>query len=181
MITGDLNSNLTPDHENDKGRKLLIILKNFDLKNAIKRPTRVTQTTRTTIDLAIVSDISKVKSSGVLDVSIADYKVVYAKLNLKRERSPPKILYVKNYKGLDKNAFKEDMRNAPWWIFSTFEDVDYVTYAWLTMYDGIVTEHIDKRKAKVRTNSLPWVDSCIRKLMNRKYKHSLNSAIRLTK
>ena len=109
MITGDLNSDLTPDHENNKGRKLSIILKNFDLKNAIKRSTRVTQTTRTTIDLVIVSDISKVKSSGVLDVSIGDQMVVYAKLNLKRKKSPLKILYVKNYKGLDKNAFKEDM------------------------------------------------------------------------
>ena len=38
------------------------------------------------------------------------------------------------------------------------------------MYDGIVTKHIKKRKAKIQTNSLPWVDSCIRKLMNRRYK-----------
>ena len=90
------------------------ILKNFDLKNAINRPTRVTQTTRKIIDLVIVSDISEVKSSGVLDVNTADHKVVYAKLNLKRKRSPPKILYIRNYKGLDKNAFKKDMRNAPW-------------------------------------------------------------------
>ncbi len=66
LITGDLNSDLTPDHENDKGTKLSIILKNFDLKNTIKRPTRVTQSTRTTIDLVIVSDTSKVKNSGVL-------------------------------------------------------------------------------------------------------------------
>ena len=130
LITGDLNSDLTPDHENDKGRKLSIILKNFDLKNAIKRPTRVTQTARTTIDLVIVGDISKIKNS---------------------------------YKGPDKNAFKEDIRNALWWVYSTFEDVDDVTYAWSTMFDGIVTEHIKKRKAKIRTNSLPWVDSCIRK------------------
>ena len=89
FITGDLNSDLTPDHENDKGRKLSIILKNFDLKNAIKRPTRVIHTIRMTIDLVTVSDISKIKNSGVLDVSIADHKLVYAKLNLKRKRSPP--------------------------------------------------------------------------------------------
>ena len=61
LITGDLNSDLTPDYENNKGRKFDCILKNFDLKNAIKRPTRVTQTTRTTIDL-IVSHLFKVKA-----------------------------------------------------------------------------------------------------------------------
>ena len=76
LITGDLNSDLIQDHENDKRRKLSIILKNFDLKNAIKRRTRVTQTTRATIELVIVSDISEIKNSGVLDASIADHKLV---------------------------------------------------------------------------------------------------------
>ena len=149
LITGDLHSALTPDHENDKGRKLSIILKNFDLKNAIKRPTRVEQTTRMTIDLVIVNDISKIKNSGVLDVSIADHKLVYVKLNPKQKRSPPKIMYVRNYKGLANNASKENMRNALWWVCSTFEDVDNVTYAWSTMYDRIVTQHIKERKAKI--------------------------------
>ena len=79
-------------------------------------------------------------------------------------------MYVKNYKGLDKNAFKEDIQNAPWWVCSISEDVDDVTYAGSTMYDGIVTEHIKKRKANIWTNSLPWVDSFILKLMNKRYK-----------
>ena len=35
LITGDLNSDLTPDYENNKGRKFDCILTNFDLKNAI--------------------------------------------------------------------------------------------------------------------------------------------------
>ena len=56
-----------------------------------------------------------------------------------------------------------------WWVCSTFEDVDDVTHAWSTMYDGIVTEYNNKRKAKIRTNALPWVDTCIRKLMNGRY------------
>ena len=72
------------------------------------------------------------------------------------------------------------MRNAPWWVCSTFEVADDVTYAWSTMYDGIMTEHIKKLKAKIRTDSLPWVDSCIRKLMNNGINFS-NSAMGLTK
>ena len=100
----------------------------------------------TTIDLVTVSDISKVNSSLVLDVGKADHNVVYAKLNLKWKRSPPKMLYAKNYKGLDQNTFKEDTRNGPWWICSTFENVDDVTYAWSTMYDGTMTEHINEQK-----------------------------------
>ena len=73
MITGDVNSDLSPEHNNGNGKKLSNILKHFDPVNAIKRPTRVTMTTKTTLDLVIVSDITKVKVSGVLDASIADH------------------------------------------------------------------------------------------------------------
>ena len=113
LITGDFNSDLSPDHNNGNGKKLSNILKHFDLVNAIKRPTRVTMTTKTTLDLVIVSDITKVKVSGVLDASIADHKLVYASLNLKRKRPPPQLATVRNYKNLDINAFKRDIRNAP--------------------------------------------------------------------
>ena len=38
------------------------------------------------------------------------------------------------------------------------------------MYDSIVEDHIKKRKAKIRSDSLPWIDSKIRKMMNCRYK-----------
>ena len=119
LITGDFNSDLSPEHNNGNGKKLSNILKHFDLVNAIKKPTRVTMTTKTTLDLVIVNDITKVKVSGVLDASIADHKLVYASLNLKK-RPPPQLTTVRNYKNLDINAFKRDIQNAPWWVCSTF-------------------------------------------------------------
>ncbi len=38
------------------------------------------------------------------------------------------------------------------------------------MYDNIVEDHIKERKAKIRSESLPWIDSKIRKMMNYRYK-----------
>ena len=38
------------------------------------------------------------------------------------------------------------------------------------MYKDIESYHIKKRKARVRSESLPWVDGNIRKLMNQRYK-----------
>ena len=127
-------------------------------------------TTKTTLDLVIVSDITKVKVSGVVDASIVDHELVYASLNLKRKRLPPQLATVRNYKNLDINAFKRDIRNAPWWVCSTFEETDDVTQAWSKMYDSIVEEHVKARKAKIRKDSLPWVDGQMRKLMNKRYK-----------
>ena len=66
--------------------------------------------------------------------------------------------------------FKHDLESAPWWVCSTFEDLDNITWAWNCMYDEIANNHITLRKAKVRKHSLPWMNSEIRKEMNKRYK-----------
>ena len=38
------------------------------------------------------------------------------------------------------------------------------------MYNEIANEHLEKRKAKVRIYSLPWINGEKRKLMNKQYK-----------
>ena len=65
---------------------------------------------------------------------------------------------------------KEEFDVAPWWICNTFEDVEDVTYAWETLYKNILNSFVKTRKAKIRSNSLPWMTSAMRKLMNRRYK-----------
>ena len=93
LILGDLNSDLMlygkPEEEKYLGRKLLKVLNNFNYKNIIKRPRRLTDSTKTIIDLIITSDTSKVLKSGVFDYSIADHKLIYAVLKLRRSKLPP--------------------------------------------------------------------------------------------
>ena len=50
-----------------------------------------------------------------------------------------------------------------------FEDIDDVANSWEVLYKGIIEEFITERKAKVRTNSLPWITTEIRKLPNKRY------------
>ena len=45
LIIGDLNSDLTQNGMNDKGRRLKSILNNYNLQNMIRDPIRVTGTT----------------------------------------------------------------------------------------------------------------------------------------
>ncbi|XP_065069735.1 uncharacterized protein LOC135694793 [Rhopilema esculentum] len=170
LIIGDLNSDLTPYGMNDKERRLKTILNNYNLKNMIKDPTSVTETTKTVLDLVIVNDASKLVTSGVQDICIADHKLVYVKYTLKRSKAKPKIITVKNYKLLDEEAFKNDIENAPWWVCSTFDDIDDMTWCWSKMYENVVEDHIKRRKANIRSDSLPWIESKIRKMMNYRYK-----------
>ena len=68
---------------------------------------------------------------------------------------------VHNFKNVLENPkdFKHDLESAPWWVCSTFEDLDDITWAWNCMYNVIANNHIPLRKAKVRKHSLPWMSS----------------------
>ena len=67
-----MNSDLTLDKVNGKGKRLASLLNNFSLKTVIKEATRVTENTCKVIDLLIFNDITKVKTNGVHDICIAD-------------------------------------------------------------------------------------------------------------
>ena len=173
-IAGDFNSDMLPRNQSEGGKylgkKLENILESFDLKNIIKRPTRVTDTTKTIIDLIFVSDTSQLQSSGVLDYKIADHEFVYAILKLRKKNTGPVIRTVKNYKTFNKELFRQDISNAPWWVCSTFEEIDDNTWTWDNMYKNVVKDHVSTRKAKIRQKSLPWIDGKIHKEMNKRYK-----------
>ena len=180
MIMGDLNSNLLnargcgntlqANNSTDHGRKLVSVLRKFGLVNVIKQPTRITETSSTLIDLSIVSNRKKVVISGVFDTGIADHRLIYTSLKLTKARVPPTIRSVIDWKNCDKEAFKEQVALAPWHACNVFEDSD--DNCWMTnvLYQDIKREFLSERKAKIRTNSLPWMNGDIRKIMNQRYK-----------
>ena len=102
VIVGDLNADVSNANStttsNPMGKKLLATLHSHRCKNVISNPTRVTQLTKSTIDLAIVNNPSKVSNSGVLDLSIADHKTIFVTYKMKTKSPGSLIKRVRNYK-----------------------------------------------------------------------------------
>ena len=169
VIAGDFNSDqLAP---NGNGAKFKRILQSYNFCNIIKAPTRTSAHSNTLIDLILTINTSKV-SKSVIDYCIADHKFIYVIYKLKIRNPKPFVKYVHNFKNVLENPkdFKQDLESAPWWVCSTFEDLDDITWAWNCMYNVIANSHIPLCKAKVRKHSLPWMNSEIRKEMNKRYK-----------
>ena len=53
---------------------------------------------------------------------------------------------------------------------SLFDDIDDCHFIWNSLYNDIIDHHLPSRKAKIRSKSLPWTDSSIRKGMNERFK-----------
>ena len=91
---------------------------------------------------------------------------------IKSRNPPPVIKQVKDLKGVKENPrpLQNDLENAPWWICSIFEDTDDVAWAWESLFKDVVDSHVPNRLVKVKQCSLPWMNSEIRKAMNKRYK-----------
>ena len=175
VIVGDFNADVSNANftatSNPMGKKLLATLYSHRCKNVISNPTRVTQSTKSIIDLAIVNNpASKVSNSGVLDLSIADHKTIFVTYKMKTKSPGFSIKRVRNYRGLDEKSLQKDLHDVPWWVTSLFDDIDDVTHAWELLFKDVLDTHIPTRTAKIRKESLPWVTGEIRKEMNKRYK-----------
>ena len=98
----------------------------------------------------------------------------FAILKLRRYNPRPVLKEVRDYKNLDTTDFQKAFEQVPWWISNVFDELDDVTYCFQSFYNDIINEKIKTRKAKVRTKSLPWVNSQVRKTMNKRYKALLD-------
>ena len=116
------------------------IMNSFDLKNIVKDSTRIATTSKTIIDLIIVSNglSEKIVKSGVFEPAISDHKLVYCFLKLKSENSKPIYKDVKMKGQFNQQLVQNMLEQAPWWVSNMFDDVDDITQFWETMYKEIV-------------------------------------------
>ena len=133
------------------GKKFLAILNSHGCKNVMSNPTRVTQSTKSTIDLAIANNPPEVSNSGVLDLSIADHEMIFVTYKMKIKNPGFLIKRVRNYRGLDEKSLQKDLQDVPWWVTSLFDDIDDVTYAWELLFKDVFSvkaTKYDSRRSK---------------------------------
>ena len=152
------------------GNKLQHLLLQVCLCVANDQPTRVTGSSSTLIDLIITNKGKLIKNSKTLDLGISDHKLVYAEVQTKIRRPPPKIVKARSFKHFDTAKFQNDIETAPWSVCSTFDDPNDNYWAWCLLFDNICNENAPYREIKLRSESLPWISPQIRHLMNQRFK-----------
>lgn len=170
ILLGDLNIDLAKD-DAYLTPQLHRGLAKVALQNVIKDYTRITENSKTLIDLAIIPvNDTKILRSGSYGSAISDHNLIYVTMNYFIDRPPPKLRTVKDYKNVDQNKLKQDLSQVPWDIVSIFDDVDDSLWAWEELFNGVINEHVQTRKVKVRSKNEPWMTGKIRKLLNNRYK-----------
>ena len=122
VLTGDANCDLL--FKNPRGDALRSFCASVNAHQLIDRPTRVTMTSRSLLDVVMVSNKDIVKTSGVLDLTISDHYLVYIVLDMKVPKSPPTYITTRSFKNYTADQFSSDIAQVPWETVELIDSVD---------------------------------------------------------
>jgi hypothetical protein len=93
LVVGDLNCNML-DSLNSASKKLNDFLNVYQLSQLIVKPTRVTQTTSSLLDVCISSLPEKIVYSDVFPIGISDHNLIFVvrKINVQKRWEPVRLL-----------------------------------------------------------------------------------------
>ena len=70
----------------------------MNLKQLITKPTRITATTQSLLDVILVSPNNSVRDSGVIHRPISDHSIVFVKLKVKKPKTTPQYITTRSFK-----------------------------------------------------------------------------------
>ena len=178
ILTGDFNVNmLNPDSLDFKNLSDSLI-EPFDLKQIIDKPTRITDKSKTLIDLLFVKDLDKVKTFGLCDASgVSDHFFIYMAYNIKKPKFKKITVTRRDFRNFNVHSFQLAAEVANWENIYAVDDLnDKVTILENTINDLLDTFAPYKTFKITKPNSTPWLTPEIKQIMNKRdmFKHNFN-------
>ena len=167
IIGGDFNFDWKKRNICKPVKRFGNLMSESSLTQVIKENTRITEYSRTQIDLIFTSR-PELYVSGVLHVGFSDHSAVFAVRKLHRMKPPPpRSIETRNYKRYDKDAFVQDLNNVPWPLVSrsSCDDVDSSWDTFKILFNDVANSHAPTMKVRLRSREIPWVTPDIRQLM----------------
>ena len=92
---------------------LVSFCSSFNLSQVISHPTRITDSTESLIDVALVSNTNLVKEAKVSPSSISDHEIILVVLNMKKSRPKPTYILTRSYKNYKRKYLPVTFQRSP--------------------------------------------------------------------
>ena len=169
IICGDLNINLSDGDHPHKDR-LLHFIGSHNLCQPISSPTRVTNASRSLIDVFLVSNVELIDSSGVSDLAISDHLMIFLNLTWKRPKVKAVPTQKRSFKKFDKAMFCQDLEKAPWSVMDIFDSPDDKLYVFEELVNNCLDIHAPWTTSRGKKRRLPWISPTIQKAIDSRNK-----------
>ena len=139
VLMGDFNID---QHGKSSASRLL---KSFavvnDMKQLINEPTRITEYSKTLIDLIFTNREHMIVQSDVIHTTLSDHSLVYCMMKGGIPKIPPKKFECQSFKNYNKSEFIKDLNQVPWSVVNGVENVDVAVFLWEKLFSEIANEH----------------------------------------
>ena len=161
VITEDLNLNkLRPDLR--EGKIMRDVEDVHGLECLVTKPTIITDTTETLLDVTLTNRPGLFKKCGVHDPDISDHLMVYGILTERIKYHHSKVITFPDFKNLNIGKLKETLSIAPWNVGEMFDCVEDCYDYWIKLLKTILQENLLMKKMKVRTKDVPYISSALK-------------------
>jgi hypothetical protein len=166
-IVGDMNVDVSSSSSNAKILKSLLLQHNFS--QLIQTATRITNKSKTLIDLIITNSPDKQVQSGVITTGIADHELIFTvRAKVKEHKSAGKVINVRSIKKINHDLINQFIDSGPWWCFELNKNVDKC----FEICNSIIKIAFDKfsptKTVRVKANPPKWLTSDIKKLLKQR-------------
>ena len=166
ILMGDLNFNYRFDCEL-RSNAVFHIESMYSMKQLVTKPTRVTLSTSTLLDVILSNIPESHTKTGVCNVNLSDHNMVFTVLcNFKKESDHNTVKF-RNYKWFDVNAFINDLQSCEALNNTEWSD-DMVIKKWSGFKEAFIRisdKHAPFVTRRLKQRNNPWVTKEIIQLM----------------
>ena len=187
ILLGDFNLNfLSPSSPEIKFFKENF-LDSFGLNQIVTKPTRITDKSRSLIDLILVNNPAMVKNCNVVDFpSISDHCLVFLTYSVKRPKFKPKRVNRRDFRNFKSVDFTSDVDKINWEKLQTIQTNNYLppltrlnnqVLFFENHFLDVIDKHAPFREVVIKKPVNPsWMTAEILELMDRRdlYKSQFN-------
>ena len=126
--------------------------------------TRVTDRTKTIIDLAFVTRPETISESGVHSLwsflyGLSDHSLIYLVKKHKQTKLPPRVMKSRSYNKFNALEFLNTVNNKNWGKVTTYNNVNEAWSCWVTMFNDACNKHAPIKQKRMKGFLPEWVTS----------------------
>ena len=151
--------------------------KEFSLRQIIDNFTRITEHSKTLIDL-FFTNRPDLYLLGVIPVGFSDHSAIFTVRKLHRLKPPrPRVIDTQNFKPFNRDTFIEGLNKVPWSLINSFTDVEDSWNSFKQLFGEVPSSHAPRIRVRVSEQKVPWLTREVKQLMNER-DHFHNLALR---
>ena len=163
FLLGDINVNYLVKSCHKEIKELFIT---HGLHQLVKLPTRVTQETKSLIDVIMTNTRSNVHHTKVLPLSLSDHDCVMCVRKINHRKMPFRTITCRDYSKYNHTVLARDNENYDWNTVYTETNVNIALHDMEHGFTTIIDRHAPKITKRVKSRKFLWLTYEIKTLMN---------------